>query len=157
MPVKTFQTKEPGDTAPTKEFKRVPIYADRKKMIEALDNVDRAVEAGSLSPSDLPELEEKILEATNAIHYYEGIAVPESLSESKPHFRAWMKLKYGDHAESEYKAMDSDDLDYEYDNLMVWLEEVSPNSKDFKEYLRLWKDEVKKDITWAQTQYGDHD
>ena len=153
MPVKAFQVKESEDMA-VKRFKGVPIYTDAKRMLDALDEVDTAIEKGTMKPIDIPDLEEKILEATNAIHYYEGIAVPESLSESKPHFRAWLKMQYGEEAETVHSSLDEDARDVEYSTLMEWLDEVDPKSEEFKKYLRLWKEEVKKDLIWAQTQYG---
>ena len=144
-------------TEPVERFKGVPIYADREKMLDALGEVDVAIEAGVMKPIDIPDLEEKILEATRAKSYYEGIPVPESLRDCKPHFRAWLKMQYGEEAESVYSSLDEDARDVEYSTLMEWLDEVDPKSEEFKKYLRMWKEEVKRDIDWAITQYGKYE
>ena len=140
-----------------KRFKGVPIYADREKMLKALDEVDTAIESGILSPADLPKLEEEILQFTRASHYYEGLTVPETLREEKPHYRAWLILKHGDDAYTIYQYMAETKKNEEYENLEKWLARADPKSDLFKKYLKIWKDEVTLDIEWAIDHYGPYE
>ena len=145
------------NTRVIKKFKGVPIYADRAKMLDAIDDVDIAVKAGTLKPVDIPELEEEILSITRAADYYAGITVPESLEEAKPHVRAWYRARYGEDADSKYHYASEEEKDREYNTLIEWLRRVDPDSDEFRAYLRIWKEEVKKDIAWAAREYGSYE
>jgi len=139
---------------PVKSVHGVNLYEDIAKMIESLKTVEKKLLNGPLAPSAIEEIEEAILEVTKASTFYEGIHSPASLREHKPRFRAWMKLKYGDRAESVLQFMTSDEIDEEYSDLEDFLNSVDSKSTAFQRYLSLWIEELELDLIFAGANYG---
>jgi len=139
---------------PIKTVYGVEIFRDRAKMMESLGIIEVKLRAGSITPVAIVRLEDEILEATKAATLYEGVHSPSSLSDHKPRFRAWMKLKYGENAENILRFMTQDEIDEEYGELEEFLNSVDTKNQLFWKFFEIWMKELKDDIDRAAFKYG---